>query len=71
MCIFDDKDELLRKFGSEGSNKDQFISPRGIAFDNHNHLYVVDTGNYRIQKFDINGNYLLQFGSYAEVVMDS
>ena len=63
VYIFDDKDQLVRKFGSNGSNNGQFSNPRGVAFDSHNHLYVVDNGNYRVQKFDTNGNYLLQFGS--------
>ena len=63
VYIFDDKDQLVRKFGSNGSNNGRFSNPRGVAFDSHNHLYVVDTGNHRVQKFDTNGNYLLQFGS--------
>ena len=63
MYIFDDKDQLVRKFGSNGSNNGQFSYPRGITFDSHNHLYVVDSGNNRVQKFNTNGNYLLQFGS--------
>ena len=65
VYIFDDRDELVRKFGSNGSNNGQFSSLVGVAFDSHNHLYVVDNGNYRVQKFDTNGNYLLQFGSYG------
>ena len=63
VYIFDDRDELVRKFGSKGSNNGQFGGPIGVAFDSHNHLYVVDYGNHRVQKFDTNGNYLLQFGS--------
>ena len=63
VYIFDDKDQLVRKFGSNGSNNGQFINPRGVAFDSHNHLYVVDNNNHRVQKFDTNGNYLLQFAS--------
>ena len=66
VCIFDDKDQLVRKFGSKGSNNGQFIDPRGVTFDSHNHLYVVDSGNNRVQKFDTNGNYLLQFGSKGD-----
>ena len=63
VCIFDDKDQLVRKFGSNGSNNGQFSSPQGVAFDSHNYLYVVDSDNHRVQKFDTNGNYLQKFGS--------
>ena len=63
VYIFDDRDHLVRKFGSYGSSNGQFIDPRGVAFDSHNHLYVVDNYNHRVQKFDTNGNYLMQFGS--------
>ena len=62
VYIFDDKDHLVRKFGSNGSNNGQLSSPRGVAFDSDNHLYVVDCGNHRVQKFNTDGNYLLQFG---------
>ena len=41
VCIFDDKDQLVRKVGSNGSNNGQFSYPYGVAFDSHNHLYVV------------------------------
>ena len=63
VYIFDDKDQLVRKFGSNGSNNGQFNNPHGVTFDSHNHLYVVDYCNRRVQKFDTKGNYLLQFGS--------
>ena len=63
VYIFDDKDQLVRKFGSNGSNNGQFSNPHGVAFDSHNHLYVVDYGNDRVEKFNASGNYLLQFGS--------
>ncbi|XP_065895903.1 tripartite motif-containing protein 2-like [Dysidea avara] len=56
---------LVRKIGSGGSNNSQFSYPHGVAFDNYNHLYVVDTSNHRVQKFDVNGNYLLQFGGHG------
>ena len=70
VSIFDNKDQLIKKFGSYGSSNGQFNFPRGVAFDSYNHLYVADTGNHRVQQFDINGNYLLRFGS-KEIVLDS
>ena len=56
------RNQLLRKVGSQGSGDGQFQNPRGVAFDCKNNLYVVDGNNHRIQKFDVRGNYLLDFG---------
>ena len=33
--------------------------------DSSGNIYVADTANYRIQKFDSSGNYLSQFGTYG------
>ena len=63
VYIFDDKDQLVRTFGSKGSDNGQFSGPRGVAFDQNHHLYIADYGNHRVQKFDTDGNYLSQFGS--------
>ena len=61
VYVFDGQDQLIRKFGSNGSGNGQFSNPRGLAFDANNDLYVSD-GYHRVQKFTINGEYLLQFG---------
>ena len=66
VYMFDTWDRIVRKLGSSGSNIGQFNYPLGVAFDSrvHSHLYVVDYGNHRVQKFDTNSNnYLLQFGN--------
>ena len=63
VWIFDRKDQLVRKFGSNGTGNGKFSSPYGIVFDANNNLYVTDHCNHRVQKFDINGAYLLQFGT--------
>ena len=65
VWIFDSKDELVRKFGSKGVGNGEFScnSPLGIAFDANNHLYVTDQYNHRVQRFNINGMYLFQFGA--------
>ncbi len=40
----------------------EFNEPRGIAFDSRNNLYVVDTRNFRIQKFSQDGRFILEWG---------
>ena len=62
VYIYNGKDELIKMIGSPGVREDQFECPFGVAFDDNNNLYVVDGGNSRIQKFDLQGNYLFQFG---------
>ncbi|XP_065889264.1 E3 ubiquitin-protein ligase TRIM71-like [Dysidea avara] len=63
VYIFNGQDELVKKFGSNGSSSGQFSSPIGVAFDSDNYFYIVEYSNRRVQKFSINGNYLLQFGN--------
>lgn len=61
---------------SELLNSDQFIvpkypssinssfnSPTGIAVDSDNNIYVADSGNSQIKKFDSKGNLLLTLGT--------
>jgi RHS repeat-associated protein len=50
-------------FGSEGSGNGQFYYPEGIAADPQGNIWVADTQNNRVQKFDSTGKYLTQFGS--------
>ncbi|XP_065912652.1 tripartite motif-containing protein 2-like [Dysidea avara] len=65
VYLFDSQDKLIRtlgQYGKYGSGNGQFQNPRGLSFDANNHLYVADFSNNRVQKFDVNGTYLLQFG---------
>lgn len=49
--------------GLAGAGAGQFSNPRGIAVDTASGaVYVGDSGNDRIQKFDSDGNFLLTFG---------
>jgi DNA-binding beta-propeller fold protein YncE len=50
------------QWGSQGSGNGQFNNPGGAAVDSAGNIYVADTGNSRIQKFDSNGNYLTKWG---------
>ena len=48
-------------FGSPGSGDGQFNNPEGVTTDSLGNVYVADSNNQRIEKFDSNGNYLLQW----------
>jgi hypothetical protein len=54
---------LLTQWGSAGSGNGQFHGPGGVATDLSENVYVVDTLNDRIQKFDRRGNFLTTWGS--------
>ena len=41
----------------------QFYSPKDFAIDPSGNIWVADTNNNRIQKFDSSGTFLLKFGS--------
>ena len=40
-----------------------FFQPEDVAVDGSGNVYVVDTVNYRIQKFDSDGTFLTKWGS--------
>jgi aldose sugar dehydrogenase len=56
----------LAQWGKHGVEPDsRFNAPEGIAVDRRGNVYVVDTGNNRIQKFSANGTFLGKFGSFG------
>lgn len=50
-------------WGSPGTGQGQFQEPRGLAIGKDGSLFVVDSKNNRIQKFDPSGKFLSAFGS--------
>jgi len=48
--------------GSYGAAQGLFIKPAGLAVDQDGNLYVADSGNNRIQKFDRDGRFLAEVG---------
>lgn len=67
---FDGNGQLLAEWGSTGSGDGQIMAgprsgPGNIAVDQEGNLYVVDAGNNRIEKFDSDGNFLAQFGTFG------
>ncbi|MBF0538657.1 MAG: SMP-30/gluconolactonase/LRE family protein [Nitrospirae bacterium] len=54
---------FVTKWGSQGTGNSQFNTPFDVATDAAGNVYVADSYNNRIQKFDSSGNYLTQWGS--------
>jgi len=63
VYLYDGEDQLVMKIGSRGFNSIQFHFPIGVTFDDENHLYITDS--HRVQKFTIDGDYLLRFSSFG------
>ena len=59
--------EFLFKFGTLGSDNGEFDVPTGLAFDSSDNLYVMENNNWRVQKFDDQGNFLLTWGSLCRL----
>lgn len=51
------------KAGLAGSGNGELSTPIGIAIDSKGDIWVVDSGNDRVQEFSESGSYLAQFGS--------
>ncbi len=47
---------------ANGTAPGEFDNPFGISVDSNDNLYVADTGNNRIQKFNASGTYVTAFG---------
>lgn len=44
-----------------------FVEPWGLAVDAQGQVFVADTWNHRVQKFDANGKFLLEWGSPGQI----
>jgi DNA-binding beta-propeller fold protein YncE len=53
------------QIGTTGDVPGKFNEPNGLAFDANGNLYIADKNNYRFQKLDQNGNFLMAVGSYG------
>lgn len=56
--------------GSSGRGPGEFSSPEGVAVDDRGSIYVADSNNDRIQKFDSNGNFIEQWGGQCWVLRE-
>jgi DNA-binding beta-propeller fold protein YncE len=56
----------LFDIGRRGKGPGEFNLPRDLAVGRDGHLYVVDSGNFRVQVFDAAGRYLHAFGNIGK-----
>lgn len=56
--VFDMKGKLLLEIGKPGVKEGEFNAPNGITADDEGNIYVVDTGNQRVQIFDKKGKFV-------------
>src|SRR5215216_1139711 len=54
---------LVAIWGTEGTGDGEFAEPHGVAVDSADNVYLSDMGNFRVQKFDSNGNFITKWGS--------
>ncbi len=59
VYIFDSENRLLNAWGGKGDMPGKFNDPCGICVDSKGNIYVADTWNYRVQKFDAKGEHIL------------
>ena len=57
--------EAFCSIGSHGIKQGQFNNPTDVAVDSIGNIFVTDSGNERIQKFDKNGNFVMTFGTFG------
>jgi DNA-binding beta-propeller fold protein YncE len=59
---------FIATFGSAGTSSGQFAAPTATAVDQSTgDVYVADSQNFRIQKFDAAGNFILMFGKGVDL----
>lgn len=73
---FDSAGKFITMFGSKGTGDGQFspineegigTGPGGLAADKDGNVYVADTWNHRMQKFDKDGKFVAQWGGFLSL----
>ena len=58
--------KLLKEIGEPGLNPGQLRAPNTVTVDRDENIYVVDTGNQRVQVFDKEGKFIRNVNGTAE-----
>jgi len=63
IFLYNTKGAIESKIGKSGNDGGEFHGPEGVCFSPEGHLYVADSGNHRVQKFDSRNSFLYSFGT--------
>jgi tripartite motif-containing protein 71 len=62
---------FVTQWGTEGTGQGQFMGQNDVVpSSDGEHVFVPDYENHRIQKFDSNGTYFMEWGSGSESALD-
>jgi len=59
--------ETIQTIGKQGTEKGMFNNPTSVYL-NQNYIYVVDSGNKRVQVFSFAGEFLISFGESENLI---
>ena len=60
--VYGEEYAFSKTWGSAGTSDGQFMLPHSLAIDIHGNIYVTDTGNNRVQKFNSDGFFITKWG---------
>jgi DNA-binding beta-propeller fold protein YncE len=66
VCVFDRQGNLVRRFGSPGTEPEQFNFPTHVFVSRNGRVFVTDSMNFRVQAFDREGKYLFELGAHGD-----
>jgi DNA-binding beta-propeller fold protein YncE len=66
VIVFDLEGNELRRFGSAGSDIEQFNFPTHVCVDSQGRVFVTDSLNFRVQVFNREGRYQFDIGRHGD-----
>lgn len=60
LVLIDVNGKMKKEIGKMGNGAGEFVNPTGITVDNEGYVYVLDSGNSRIQVFDKSFKFIKQ-----------
>jgi sugar lactone lactonase YvrE len=60
------KYKLVASWGKNGTGDGQFLGATGIGIDSQGAVYLANSSNYRIDKFDASGKFLMKWGTRGD-----